>query len=277
MRSSFPIYTAGAFVLGGALLAAYLFYKPASPTTAVQQPIEPVKTAPRTSPQPQLSGQIERTPTPPSEPVKFEPAPAAGHPPTVVEPPETLANSDSFVQKALQDLSPNLAQWLVPEEQVRKWVLTIDKLAEGKLPKRYRPLDFPMKPFKAKNYGDLSVMSDDNFARLEPLIKVVLTLDPNTLATYYQTWKPLLEQAYREQGEPGTFEDKLIRAIDRFLAVSPLEEKGVLIQPHVFYVYQNETLEQASDIEKLSWRMGKENTLALQSLAREFRKHITQH
>ena len=282
MRSSFPFFTATAVLIGVLVIAWYLLQQPdTGPEPAPESPPEYAQ-LPDTEPQPEpaepLDGGIERgeesialLTEADSEPAVQKPAPP---PFTGVKPPESLDNSDPVVKKALLDLSPQLAQWLVPEEQVRKWVLAVDKLAAGELPKRYRPMVFPMEKFKVKSYADVSVMEDANYARLTPLIATVTAIDPDDLAAYYQAWKPLLENAYRQQGEPGTFEQQLLSAIDRFLQVQPLEEKGLLVQPHVLYEYQDERLEKATDIEKLSWRMGEENTRRLQDYARHFRKRI---
>lgn len=282
MRTSFPFFTATAVLIGVLVLAWYFLKQPeVGPEIAPESKPEYAELS-EPEPQPEqeepISGEIERdteslelldeTRT---EPVKPEAPPFTG-----VKPPETLDNSDPVVKKALLDLSPKLAQWLVPEEQVRKWVLAVDKLAEGQLPKRYRPIEYPTGKFQVKKYAEVSVMEDANYARLKPLITAITAIDPDDLAAYYQAWKPLLENAYSQQGEPGTFEDQLLKAIDHFLLVKPLGEKGLLVQPNVLYEYQNEDLEAASDVQKLSWRMGEENTILLQTYARYLRNRIVE-
>lgn len=281
MRSNFPLYTAGAVVVGILAVIVYLLMKPSpqeqpAPQPQTEESAQEVAVQPPEEP---LTGEIKREDQPPADPEPVpEVSPAASAPvepiADIVQPPEAIDGSDTIVRKALLELSPTLAQWLVPEEQVRKWVLAVDKLAKGELVKRYRPLEYKMDKFKVKTYGDMSVLDDANYARYQPLIETLTALDPDVLAAYYQAWKPLLEQAYSQQGESGTFEDRLLIAIDKLLAVEPLPEKGLLIRPHVFYVYQDEALEKESDIEKMCWRMGEENTRALQQVAQEFRQKI---
>ncbi|MDX1692466.1 MAG: DUF3014 domain-containing protein [Ketobacteraceae bacterium] len=277
MRSSFPIFTATAVLIGVLAIAAYLLLAPDTPpVTQLPEPeVEPVDTPLDTAPDPGEVATIE-TLTGTGSDADAEPAPEPPQPDfEVIAPPETLDDSDTRVKEALVDLAPGLTKWLVPEEQVRKWVLAVDMLADGRLPKRYRPMIYPMDKFKAKEYGDISVMEDANYERLSPLLDTVTSINVDLLAAYYRSWRPLLEQAYRQQGEPGTFEERLVQAIDRFLKVQPLKEKGVLVRPHVFYEYQDEALEEASDIEKLVWRMGEENANRLKDYARAFKEKIT--
>ena len=278
MRSSFPVFTIGAIVLGVILVAAYFLMQEDSEPPAVTPPMQtPVsEQAPAPEPVAQPEPEISQQPDNPApvEPLASEPEPEPAY--EVVAPPETIDNSDTVVKKAVLALSPKLAEWLIPEEQVRKWVLAVDKLADGQLPRRYRPMQYPMDKFRVKAYGDLNVMEDVNYGRLKPLIDTLKEIDPKLLAAYYQAWKPLLEQAYSQQGEPGTFEERLMLAIDRFLTIRPLEEKGVLVRPHVFYVYEDEELEKATDIEKLAWRMGEENMRELQTYALAFKQAVIQ-
>jgi hypothetical protein len=278
MRSSFPVFTVGAVVLGVILVAGYFLTRedaePPVVTPPMQSPVSQQAPAPEPVPQPEPETAQQPERPAPAEPLASEPEPEPAY--DVVAPPETIDNSDTVVKKAVLALSPTLAEWLIPEEQVRKWVLAVDKLADGQLPKRYRPMQYPMDKFKVKAFGDLSVMEDVNYGRIKPLIETLKAIDPKLLAAYYQAWKPLLEQAYSQQGEPGTFDARLMLAIDRFLTIRPLEEKAPLVRPHVFYVYEDEELEKATDVEKLAWRMGEENMRELQAYALAFKQAITQ-
>ena len=190
--------------------------------------------------------------------------------------PEELEGSDESVLAAIQKLSPALSKWLIPDEQVRKWVLTIDLIADGKLPKRYLPVDYSMAKFAVEKNRTVEILSDKNYPRTTPLIDALTSIDVDTLVDYYHAWEPLLEKAYREQGKPGTFESRLVTALNQILAVTPLEEKSPLIRPSVLYRYASDKLEQSSDVEKFCWRIGEDNTLTLQAFARSLRDQITE-
>ena len=284
MRSSFPIFTVAALVIGVLAVIGYLFtsQQASAPDPMVSVSSSSIQSSAESPTEATQSGPIQRDdaePLPVNQPEPAAAAEPASAPPAkpaydVIAPPEALDGSDVVVHKALQVISPALAKWLIPEEQVRKWVLAVDKLSKGELPKRYRPMEYPVGTFRVKSFGELSVMDDANYQRMNRLIATVTAIDVDQLAAFYSAWKPLLENAYSQQGEPGTFEDRLLAAIDHLLAAEFPSDKGVLVRPHVLYVYQDEALENASDIEKLVWRMGKDNALALQAYAREFRRRI---
>ena len=202
--------------------------------------------------------------------------------PIVIEPiveiviaPAALENSDPQVLLAVADFSPLLAQWLLPEEQLRKWVLAVDKVANGKLPKRYRPIDYPMSKFAIENGADEAVLSDKNYPRMNDLIAATITIDPQLLARYYQNWLPILEKAYDEQGRSDSFDQRFLQAISQILAASPLTEEPMLVRPSVLYRYADSDQENASDVEKLLWRMGPDNAEKVQNFLREFRNQLS--
>lgn len=226
-----------------------------------------------TAPQPVLRKQ----PDPVAEPAPIAmPEPPPAPEPVLIEAPATLDGSDEVVLEAVADLSSKLGQWLLPREQIRKWVLAADIVAEGKLPKRYRPIDYPIGKFKTINTGKTLVLDTDNYQRSNALITTLIAIEPAKLARYYQQWLPLLEKAYREQGKPDTFDNRFKQAISQVLAVNPQTETPALIHPSVLYKYADEQLEKASDIEKLLWRMGPDNAEKLQDYLREVRYLIAE-
>jgi hypothetical protein len=182
----------------------------------------------------------------------------------VVGAPASLEGSDVQVKEAVLDLAPAMASWLLPEEQVRKWVLLVDLVAEGKLPRRYRPLNYPMASFKVDESRGEVIADPANFERANILLDQVIAIEPARLARYYRQWQPLLEKAYRELGKPGSFDQRLHRAIERALAVKPLQEQAGFKHPGVFYLYADSKLEKSSDLSRLMWRLGEDNTLRLQ-------------
>lgn len=210
------------------------------------------------------------TPIEEPEPIEIEPVD------DIVIAPVVLENSDPQVLLAIADLSPSLTQWLIPEEQLRKWVLAVDLAADGKLPKRYRPIDYPMAKFVAKTLTDDAILSDKNYPRMNDLLTAIIAVDPGLLARYYQNWLPILEQAYGEQGRSDSFDQRFQQAISQVLAANSLTEEPVLVRPSVLYRYANPEYENASDVDKLLWRMGPDNAEKLQGFLRELRSQLSQ-
>ena len=81
---------------------------------------------------------IEREAYKPAPTVGYRDEPFVDEAP-LVAPPVSLEGSDVQVKEAVLDFAPAMASWLLPDQQIRKWVLLVDLMAEGKLPRRYRP------------------------------------------------------------------------------------------------------------------------------------------
>jgi len=192
----------------------------------------------------------------------------------IVMPPVQLDNSDTTVLKAVADLSPSLGQWLITQEQLRKWVLAVDNLADGKLPGRYNPISYHMAHFVVDKDGAEYDINDANYDRANRLINAITEIDPETAALYYKAWLPLLEEAYDELGKPGTFDARLHEAVKQILVVQAVPKEAKLVQPHVFYDYENKNLQDQSDVTKWVWRLGEANREKMQTFLIEFNQSL---
>ncbi|MFA7555696.1 MAG: DUF3014 domain-containing protein [Spongiibacteraceae bacterium] len=246
-----------------ALIIGWQLYSSNEPQPVTQEPV------------------VQAPPIPVAEPETAEPAETVEEPSVVIEPedpiipaPASLENSDPQVRSAVTDFAPKLSKWLLPNEQIRKWVLTVDLLADGKMPKRYLPIDYPMSKFST---DDKSTLASSNYARMDEVIDTVTAMDSSLAARYYNEWLPALEQAYKEQGKTGSFDQRFKQTISQVLATEPLEQAPALKRPGVLYKYADQNLEAASDIEKLMWRMGPENSEKIQNFLRDLRNQIDQN
>lgn len=247
------------------IIGAYFVFKPEK----VEQEFIPEVVVP---------APVERAVDPepePGSPATDQPADERPVEDPIIPPPEKLNGSDERVRQVINDISPKVAQWLVPEEQVRKWVLTVDLLAEGKLPLRHKPLDFPIPTFAVESLSDDEFVSEgSNAQRVTLLIDTVTAIPPQTLARYYHSWLPLLDQAYGELGKSGAFEQRMNQAIDRILATNNIGDDERLVQPHVFYQFEDKELEKKSALDKALWRMGKENREKLQAYLQQLKLYL---
>jgi hypothetical protein len=171
-------------------------------------------------------------------------------------------------------MAARFSQWLTPEEQVRKWVMLVDQMADGKLPAKDRPLAYPMPAFAIRFENEKKLLDPSNYTRADALIDAFTAMPVQSLAAYYHAWKPLLEKAYRELGGKGTFEQRLHTALDRVEAVHSLTVQPELVQPVVYYKYTDETLESATDVEKLMWRLGPTNTRKVQDYLQKLEQEL---
>lgn len=201
-----------------------------------------------------------------------------------VEPLPTLNESDSSVLAALQQLrGEGLLQLLVPQEVVRKFVLAVNNLSEGKVIHEYRPVVSPAPPFIAETFSvmvegsavDQERVAPANFQRYEPYVTTLALIDSDAAVAVYRRFYPLLEEAFRELGlKKPNFHSVLIAAIDNVLAAPDAKGDLLLVRPKVFYQYADPALEQLPQSHKLMLRMGPENARSVKASLRQLRARL---
>ncbi len=187
-------------------------------------------------------------------------------------PPVDLDESDPVIREYVGALAshPLLARWLQSRELVRKFVAAVDNVANGLSPTSHIDFFNPQGEFKAVTWNDQLVIDSGSYVRYNSAADVFLSLDSEGSVTLYKALKPLLQEAYRDLGYPGTdFEETLIRAI-RELLQTPVVEGPVLLDKKVLtYEMLDETLERLSQAQKHFFRMGPKSVLAIQNKLRE--------
>jgi len=220
---------------------------------------------------PEVYQPIKRTPiVVDDEPIEEDPvaeAPVEQELPPLDKLPSSLADSDIGLIQAAKSLAPKLVVWMTPDQQVRKWVFLIDRVAEGDFPIQNRPLSYDVDKFQVESteHEEVFYLSEKNFQRAEQLISVITQIPAEDIVRYYQHWLPLFNDAYAELGREDSFQDRLLQAIDNILAIESLNGKVELKQPSVFYVYADKNLEQVDKLNKFFWRLGPTNTKKVQS------------
>lgn len=238
---------------------------PVKPAPVVKKAPEAVVEEPEQEAEPEVAPEIEAEPEPEVRPE-----------PQRVSPPVSLSNSDQRVKQAITDLAQHLVRWLTPAEQIRKWVLTVDLIADGKIPYKHSPVKFEKDPFLVLSNSPESYVADSgNHSRWDPLIAVISDIPVKDAARYYRDWLPLLERAYGELGKPGAFNQRFMEALGRIRAVGEPPVGAKLMRPHVFYQYADAELEGASPLTKWVWRLGPENMLELQDFARNLSAELS--
>lgn len=249
-------------ILVGAGAAYYFTHKNAqkeAPPVVAEQMKPPEPAAPA---EPAIKNPI---PTPPPEADRdTEPLPA-------------LNESDSVVVSSLDQLigKPKVAEFLIPESVIRHVVVTVDNLPRKKVAVERRPLKPTPGRTAIANAGDSTTLSDANYARYAPFIKLVQTTDTQKLTEFYFHFYPLFQQAYEDLGYPNAyFNDRVIEVIDHLLAAPDVRGPIELTQPKVFYEYADPSLEERSEGQKLLIRMGPENEAILKKKLRALREQL---
>jgi len=201
-----------------------------------------------------------------------------------VEPLPGLNESDNSVLAALQQLrGEGLLQLLVPQEVLRKFVLAVNNVAEGKVIHEYRPVVSPPPPFIVEKFSvmvegvaaDQERVAPTNFQRYEPYVTTLALIDSDAAVAVYERFYPLLEEAFNELGlKKPNFHSVLIAAIDNILAAPDAQGDLLLVHPKVFYQYADPALEALPQTHKLMLRMGAENARSVKASLRQLRARL---
>ncbi|GAB1267172.1 DUF3014 domain-containing protein [Aurantivibrio infirmus] len=203
----------------------------------------------------------------------------------VAPPPEPLPElhqSDPAVIEEVKQLAvgDKLLKLIVPDSVILKFTRAIIALDEGTVVNDYRPLVSPPPPFKTdkinepliEQVGQRYRLSPENYLRYDGMVTVLEELDSRAAVKAYRRFLPLFEEAYAQQGlDTGGFNQVVLRVIDNFLATPIVEEELILVQPKVFYQFQEIALEELPGSQKLLLRMGPENTRRIQTKLREIK------
>jgi hypothetical protein len=215
---------------------------------------------------------VVTTPAPPP-PAAAPPAPAPV--PTLPLPP--LDESDVDLIGGLTELlgQPAVAQYLVPERIVRNVVVTIDNLPRQQLALNQRPIRPTPGDFITAGPEEAIVLAPENYARYQPFVAVVSTVDAKTLVSFYRGLEPLFQQAYEELGNPNkSFTARLNEVIEHLLQTPTPRGEIALVQPSVLYKYADERLEKLSSGQRLLIRMGVDNAAVIKSKLREIQAEL---
>ncbi|MGH1470668.1 MAG: DUF3014 domain-containing protein [Cellvibrionaceae bacterium] len=203
----------------------------------------------------------------------------------------SLQDSDGVVREALGEdtAAKALVNLLVPERIILKGVRAILALEEGDVVKDFRPLKSPEPTFKVKKIdepldrkvGQRYQISPKNYERYNHYIQALSSVDKKHVVSVYRYLYPLLEEAYLQYGvDKGGFDAVLIRVVDKIIASDVFEKTSesdrILIQPKVFYVFQNKKIENLSGVDKLLLRIGEKNTAVLKKELLHFKASLQQ-
>lgn len=223
----------------------------------------------------------EAAPPVADEPVAAVPGSEVAAPAPVEEPIDLppLDGSDEVVRRLASALSghPALASWLASEGLVRRFVVVVDNLAVGLLPRKEIPFLAPEEAFRAAP-GEAGPprIHPASFDRYDPVAAVVGSLDPDGTVELYRRLRPLVEEAAKESLGYGAdrFDDTLRRAIVHLLETPVPAGSPALERRAVSYHFADPRLEELSDAQKQLLRMGPENQRRVQAKLRQVARRL---
>jgi len=177
-----------------------------------------------------------------------------------------LNDSDTLFRSALANLDPTqkLISMLIDEELIRKLVVSIDNMAQGRISSKHSVL-LPMTDrFRASEKGDEIWLDGYNYSRYGLYVELLTSIDSRAWVELYKRYYPQLQQAYAELGYPRqAFHDRVILALDHLLESPVIARALPLAQPSVMYTFANPELEALSAVHKQMLRLGPVNARKL--------------
>ena len=213
---------------------------------------------------------------PPAETEKHYPAPMVPEAPA--QPLPELDASDQHLQDALATLIgvEPLNKYLVPQEIVRRIVVTVDNLPRKSVAVRLSPVKPVGGEFRTTGKDTSLAIDADNAARYAPYVRIAALVNAKKLVATYGHLYPLFQKAYEDLGYPkGYFNDRLVVVIDHLLAAPDANGPIKLVTPHVQHQFADPELEARSAGQKILLRMGNENAAVIKAKLREIRRELT--
>ena len=203
--------------------------------------------------------------------------PAAAGPEPLAFPAVPLAASDAAVREfaAALSTSPEFAKWLLTGELIRKFVVSVDNVANGLSPKSHIDFFEPAGPFRVARTKEGTFIDPGSYTRYAPVVAVIQSLDAAAAARLYRAVDPLLQEAYNELGYPGVdFDDTLVRAMSELLETPVVEDRIRLEQRVLSYAMTDAALEALSPVQKQLLRLGPKGVQAAHDKIRELARAL---
>jgi len=225
--------------------------EPADVLTAQQEPVDSLTV--------QAEDETPLQEQPLEDAVEVDPIPAL----------PALDQSDTEVKAALLAMkwAPGLASLFVTEDMIRRFVVYVDNIAQGTLPKN-QPIFQPLSSkFAVVRQNGVIQLDEQNFKRYEPYLQLLESISVTELKQVFEKYYPLMQQAYAELGYPDAqFRDRLQQAI-KVLLESPEASLPVLLdQPNVYYTYADSALQELPLAQRQMVRLGPDNEQRLKKV-----------
>lgn len=258
-----------AAAIGVGVAAHFLFFNtPKSPLPEVAEVAQVEQAPPVASPAEATPGAQDSAA---DAPVPTPHIPAA---PSLQKALPDLEDSDPEVREHLRALLGNgpLAAWLRQDSLVQRIAVLIAGLGSGDYSLETLLLEPPPGGFQVDTRSDGMYLSPRNHARYNRVAGLIDGLDVTAMAEFFQRYRPLLEAAYGELGQPPEqLDTALIGAIDHLLGTPELTEPQALAHESVAYTYADPALEGLSAARKQLLRMGPAHTRTVKAKLKALR------
>jgi hypothetical protein len=218
--------------------------------------------------EPPVETAVESTP----DPILRRPIAVDAEPEPAVVPPVDLSASDEFIRNAVGTISshPRLAEWLVNDRLIQRFVVVVDNIADGSNPAQHVPSMRPETRFTTAGEGPTLRVDPQSYSRYDLHAQIIASLDTRGTADLYLMLVPLMNEAYVELGNPERpFSQTLERAIVSILSTPIVDDPPTLVEYAPFFQYADPNLESLPPAQKQLLGMGPDNIRTIQAKLRQ--------
>ena len=263
----------GALVLLLVIGIAYFFTAGKGDSVPIPQPPPIVEKEPAPEPEYAPTPDIPLPQPPASEPNSLvgESLPA--------QPLVTLDISDESVREVLSAAGSSelYTNMLTNSDLIQRSTGVIDGMSRGLVLNKILPLPRPTGKFTTLELDGQSVIDPASYARYDAYAQAAAELDVAQLASAFDSFRPLLEQAYTQLGyKAEDFDNTLIRALDQIAATPELQQTIPLKKKEAVYLYADPALEELAPLQKQLLRMGPDNVALIKAQASALRAALLQ-
>jgi len=186
-----------------------------------------------------------------------------------------LNDSDTMVVAKIDEyLSDSVMSLLVTDDVIRRGVVFIDNLAQGKVAKKHNPVVKPQESFSVTE-GDILTIDPNSYERYTPYVKIFTSMSAAQVVRMFEEYQPLINDAYTEIGYgDDEFKQTLNDAIDLLLDTPEPEGALPLLRDSVTYQYAFSEWEQLPAAQKQLLRMGPDNMKKVKAALRNIKAQL---
>jgi len=192
--------------------------------------------------------------------------------------PSSADDMDGWLQRQLSGPLANaaFAQLITQANVIDRTVNVVVNLAKGQVARAHLPIATPQGKFTVIDQSnDRFTIAEQNQQRYSPYIEAIEKFDTTTLAAFYRVLSPVLESAYRQLGEPGSFHNAMKLAFDMLLATPDIDDAQLtLVRPKVMYQFEAAELEKLPPAQKLMLRIGQQNRARMKAVITQWRAQL---
>jgi hypothetical protein len=178
------------------------------------------------------------------------------------EPLPSLARSDGLARELATPVSQHALFGVLLREAglIERFVLLVDNLAEGLVPRRPLAAFVPRQKLLVLGAEPELRLDPASYRRFDAVTAAIGSLDVAQAVAAYRRLAPLCEESYRALGYPeGGFEARLHAALALLLETPEAERAPALVAKTLRYEFADPELEQRTNAQKLLLRIGPEN------------------